>query len=171
MPDPDQRRIDDPIAQLLELTRALEEACASLKTAAAGAWPSIVELLDRQLPRYRQDLEQSLIPLLKRRLRNDEDDEEQALARELFLLSKQLEDLAASWPRVRVLLEAGTPVAAAAQYAQDWEDHLDTMDSQIIPALSARLGRCDLDLLGQAMARHRGLDWQAIAACDPDDLR
>ena len=156
--------LTDPVARLLEFYRGLERAVTFLETG-GPEHTQAVRFLDTEAPLYRQDLEQALFPLLKRRLRNDDDEAEEELRREVFLAEGELARLAADWPALR----PGGPEERQPPYAdslQGWREHIERMEGVILPAIHARLSACDLMVLGRAMAQHRGLPWQDVLTCE-----
>jgi hypothetical protein len=161
----------DPIARLLASSRGIRRACADLAAGDAECTQAM-QFMDTEVAHYRRDLEQALFPLLKRRLRREEDEEEENLRHEIFRLDAGLADLEALWRELESLLERRAVItdpslltAKLNAYGHAWDEHLEKMTGVILPALHARLGACDLDVLGQAMAQHRGLTWEALNRC------
>ena len=169
----------DPIASVLGFFRALERALGDLE-ASGAARATATRVFDVEAPGYRDDLEQALFPLLKRRLRGSPDDaqerasvaigrmpgatdeEEAALQRELFLIEGNLQQLDTAWQRLRPRLSRAS-AAETADFAEGWREHMERMEHRILPQLHARLARCDLEALAEAMARHRGRAWESLA--------
>jgi hypothetical protein len=155
----------DPIAKLLEYARELERACACLEGETATGWPEAIAFIDARTPLYLQDLEQAVLPLLKKRLRDDSEDEA-ALAQTLTRLTGKLAEIDASWRALRpALASAGATGShsklsrAIAEYVGLWEAHVEMMENDVIPALHARLHPIEMDSLARALALHRGVDW------------
>jgi hypothetical protein len=95
----------DPIALLLTSSRGIRRACADLG-AGDAARTQASQFMDTEVAHYRRDrdLEQALFPLLKRRLRQEEDEEEENLRHEIFRLEAGLTDLEAPWRELEPLL-------------------------------------------------------------------
>lgn len=157
----------DPIAKLLEYARELERACACLEGEAATGWSEAIAFMDARTPLYLQDLEQAVLPLLKKRLRDDSEDEA-ALAQTLIRLAGELAEIDARWRALRpALANAGaagprtTLSKATAAYVGLWEAHVEMMENDVIPALHARLRPIEMASLARALALHRGVDWNS----------
>ncbi|MDX1489107.1 MAG: hemerythrin domain-containing protein [Acidiferrobacterales bacterium] len=155
----------DPIANLLEYVRELEHACACLEGEAVTGWSEAIRFMDARTPLYLRDLEQAVLPLLKKRLRDDSEDEA-ALAQTLIRLAGELAEIDARWRALRpALASAGAARSnpklskAIAEYVGLWEAHVEVMENDVIPALHARLGRVEMDSLARALALHRGVSW------------
>lgn len=147
----------DPIMRLLADMRMLGRACEALSVDSADG--DAVQTMDEVLPRYRRYLEEVLLPLLKRRLRVDDDEDEQQLRRDIFLIEAELARLEQDWHARRAPAAATTGPADTAfarrlaGFVDDCKAHLDKMEGTILPAVHARLSACDLGLLGEAMVR------------------
>lgn len=157
----------DPIAGLLEYARELERTCACLQDEAATGWPEAIAFIDARAPLYLRDLEQAVLPLLKKHVRNDSEDEA-ALAQTLMYLTGELAEIEACWRALRpALVSAGavgphaTLSKTIAEYVELWEAHVAMMENDVIPALHARLGPTEMDSLARALALHRGVGWNA----------
>lgn len=152
--------VTDPIAQLLADMRTLARACEALRADAADR--GAARTMDEAAPRYRRYLEEALLPLLKRRLRADDDEDEEQLRRDIFLIEGELARFEKDW-RVLRTPPATAPAAVETAFARrladfidGWKTHLDKMESTVLPAVHARLSACDLGLLGETMARPGG---------------
>lgn len=157
----------DPIAKLLEYARELERACACLEGEAVAGWPEAIAFIDARTPLYFQDLEQAVLPLLKKRLRDDSEDEV-VLAQTLIRLTGELAEIDASWRALKPALESAGAAGshpklskAISEYVRRWEGHVEMMENDVIPALHARLHPIEMDNLAQALALHRGVGWNS----------
>jgi hypothetical protein len=119
----------DPIASLLEYARELERTCAQLKGEACG-WSEAIAFIDARAVFYHRDLEQAVLPLLKKRVRDDNKGEA-ALARTLIRLTGELAEIGARWRTLRpALVGAGAAKPhpalskAIAEYVELWEAHV-----------------------------------------------
>lgn len=100
--------------------------------------------------RYRRLLGQALFPLLKRRLRNDDDEDEGRLRHTIFLAHGTL----LAWIEQLSTPEATDVIAPRDQvlsFNHTLEQHLEKMETIILPAARARLSACDITLLARGM--------------------
>lgn len=154
----------DPIAKLLEYARELERACARMRDSRARVRSEAIVLADAYAPMYRRDLEQAVLPLLKGRVL-DEGEDDDALARVLLLVTIELAELDKRWRALKASLGAatvarsGVPESGINAYAELWQQHVARLENEIIPALHTRLSEHDMQILGEAMALHRGIAW------------
>ena len=167
MPQPKHIGSIDPIAGLLEYARELEHTCACLQGEAATGWSEAIAFIDTRTPLYLRDLEQAVLPLLKKHVRDDSEDET-ALAQTLMHLTGELAEIEACRRTLRPALmttSAAGPYAtlskAITEYVELWEAHVAIMENDVIPALHARLAPSELDSLARALALHRGVDWNS----------
>lgn len=145
---------NDPIAWLLMYIREARRQGAALHDPANTA--AALAFFQAQLPGYRRVLEQALFPLLKRRLRDDDDEGEEALRQAIFLASGTL----LAWEeQLPALLSLPTPNVKVARtlmtsFSNRLDLHLEKMETVILPAVPAHLGKCDIALLASSLRRH-----------------
>ena len=159
----------DPIAGLLEFARELERACACLQGEAKTGWSEAIAFIDARAPLYLRDLEQAVLPLLKKHVRDDSEDEA-ALAQTLMKLTDELAEIEARWRVLRPALVGARPAdrntrlaEPIAEYVELWEAHVAMMENDVIPALHARLDPNEMDSVAHALALHRGVGWNVQA--------
>jgi hypothetical protein len=150
----DTSGLHDPIAWLLMFVREAQRQQAALHDPATAA--AALSFFQMQLPGYRKVLEQALFPLLKRRLRDDDDAQEETLRQAIFLASgtlltgmEQLSVLTASSPP-----DTSTARDLMAAFSQGLDRHLEQMETIILPAVHTRLSACDIALLAGSQGRH-----------------
>ena len=144
----------DPYTWLLMFIREAQRQGAAWREPATAA--AALTFFQEQLPGYHQALEQALFPLLKRRLRDDGDEAEEALRQAIFLASgslltclEQLAALASSPPP-----NAKMTHTLITSFGNRLDLHLEKMETVILPAVPARLGECDIALLASSLRRH-----------------
>lgn len=146
--------LHDPIAWLLMFVREAQRQQAALQARDTAA--TALDFFRMQLPGYRKVLEQALFPLLKRRLRDDDDAQEETLRQAIFLASgtlltgmEQLSALTASPPP-----DTSTARGLLAAFSHGLDRHLEHMEAIILPAVHTRLSACDIALLASSQGRH-----------------
>jgi hypothetical protein len=167
----------DPIARLLEFTRKVEHACTQLRSHMSGEWAEARSFFEREIGAYRRDLEQAVFPILKARVREEEQQEEDPeLVGTLMRVSGELVEIEERWRELKPLLERQSVVRAPidttitqhiATFVRLWEEHVSQMEHEIIPALHALLSEDDLKQLGKALARHSGIAWSYETQAEP----
>lgn len=147
----------DPYTWLLIFMREAQRQGAALQATDSGVdTAAALTFFQQQLPGYQQVLEQALFPLLKRRLRDDDDTEEEILRQSLFLASG---DLLACLERLAAMTSSppadrATTHALITAFLRHLDLHLEKMDTVILPAVPARLGECDIALLASSLKHH-----------------
>ncbi len=108
-----------------------------------------------------------MLPLLKKRLRVDSEDDA-TLAQRLIRLTGELAEIDARWHALRPALARADATRshpklskAIAEYVGLWEAHVAMMENHVIPALHARLRSTEMDSLARALAVHRGVGWNS----------
>ncbi len=142
----------DPYTWLLMFLREARRQGAALQGSGSAA---ALTFFQEQLPGYQQVLEQALFPLLKRRLRDDDDAAEETLRQTLFLASGNLR--ACLEPLAAVTSPppgTTTTHALLTSFLHHLDLHLEKMDTVILPAVPTRLGECDIALLASSLRRH-----------------
>lgn len=123
----------------------------------------VLRYFEQAAPLHHADEEQDLLPQLRRRLHADPDGELSALLKDLEGEHGELED---HWAALRPLLKAlreGHAVDSAAYgeaalaFHAAQTDHVNRENRLLLPAAQSHLTAADLDALGAAMARRRGV--------------
>ena len=157
------RNQHDPITWLLMFIDAAQRQSAALRDPLTAI--AALGFFQTELPGYRQLLEQALFPLLKRRLRDDTDEREEDLRRSLFLASGTLLTWVERLPELAAHPHDALPYSHRIQtFSSDLDQHLETMQTVILPAVHTRLSECGLGLLARSLDRSR----PQHAACTPD---
>ena len=144
----------DPVAWLLMFVRAARRAGAALLDPATAA--DAVEYF-QQLPDYRRVLEQALFPLLKHRLRDDDENEqEETLRSAIFIASGTLQTCVELLPALPSLQppEAASVRGQREIFHSNLEQHLDKMEVIILPALHTHLVSGDISQLASSLGHH-----------------
>lgn len=132
---------------------------------------SIRRYFDEAVPRHHEDEEIDLFPRLLQRLDSQTASEAAAVRNAIALLESDHRELARMWAMLRdalAAIERGDAGAldegAVALFVSRCRNHCDIEDTVIAPALRRALSADELDAVGRAMARRRGVDWDDLAA-------
>jgi hemerythrin-like domain-containing protein len=155
------RRIEKQLATLARLQKHLTRNVCDEEsiTAAAG----ILRYFLDAAPNHHADEESDLFPRLLRAAQATTD---HALAYELVSrLLVEHRDMELIWARVREELEKLKPgeigvldLELCKNFARDYASHIDREDNQLLPLANRVLTSKELEALGNAMAKRRGLD-------------
>jgi hemerythrin-like domain-containing protein len=132
---------------------------------------SIRRYFDEAAPRHHEDEEIDLFPLLLERLEGKTESEAAGVRNAIELLESDHREMGKLWSILREALtqiehgDAGAlDEAVVALYVSRYRAHCEIEDTIIAPALRRVLGKKELEAVGRAMARRRGVDWDELAA-------
>lgn len=170
---------DAPLAMLADCHRRVERQCATLARlaphlrahgsdgAAREAATAVLRYFDTAAPNHHADEEEDLFPALIESMAGSD----AVCLREIIggLLSDHRE-LDRRWAALRRVLEAvvaGQPATLPSADVQDFADlyarHIAREEGELLPMAGRLLGDAQLERLGDAMRRRRGLDDAAPA--------
>ena len=158
------------ILRMIALLARLREHIAaggSMETAGVTA-ASILRYFDEAAPRHHEDEELTLFPRLLAHLQGVH---RQLIEHTLDALRDEHRDLETSWTELRSKLIAITYGAATSldttatvDFVTGYRQHVERENEVLAPAFLRAFDEAELELIGRAMAKRRGVNWEELCA-------
>ena len=168
---------DSPLALLAECHRRVERQCATLArlvphleangsdAAAREAATAVMRYFDTAAPKHHADEEDDLFPALIESMAGSDATCLRDITAALRADHRELDRRWAALRRVLEAVVAGQPAKLPAEDVQGFADlyarHIAREEAELLPMAGRLLGDAELDRLGAAMRRRRGLDSEA----------